>query len=743
MNNANKMRDRKTDIDHSELVELYRQGENQDQPLYSEQRSNLMLVAGNHYTRKGSKFWNRIRDDRGLSRDMKIRITKNHLQRICKIYENNILSYAPGVDIGPKNMSELQDQKAAELNNSVWADICTRHRMKQRDREFVQDFVRIGEVFCKIFWDPTKGKFMGYEQPEISPEDLEGLDLEDIEMDEDGQPIIPGKEKLPKFSGDLVFERIYGFNVFRSKEAKSLEESWFLGFRKMSDVEDLKKRIIMESGDPNDERLHYIQPTRNETYLIFDGNNTTYTEATNQCLLLEMFIRPCPDYPKGYFFIYTLEGILWKGELPFGIWPIANAGFDEVPTNPRCHAIIKQLRPYQAELNRQASCAAETQVTIGQDKVFIQAGTKLQNGGTLPGVNAYTIAGNPPAILPGRTGEQWFQPIKDTIAEMYQVANLDLDSLETNKTQDPYSLLFMTIEQKKKYMIYATKIEQFLVDKCDIGLRLMKEYATPDMTVAMIGRSEMVNIAEFKSTNPMNHVIRIESGTEDMESKMGRQLMFNHVTQYLGNQLDPKQIGRLIRTSPYANNEEAFDELTIDYDNGTNMLLALDRGEQFRPDPNDDSAYMMKRLVARIRRPDFKMLNPQAQNNYMQVKQAYEQLAVQQQQQIAAAAQGFIPMSGMAVVCDLYVPDPSSPNKTQRARVPYDSLVWLLQRIEKQGMSQQALAEQQQGVVADIARQLSQNPHALQQALQNGQPRQPNGGQAGAATQPPLMPNVR
>lgn len=709
----------KNKINLDDLNRYYKVGEDTDQAIYAEQRSNLMLVAGNHYAKKGSRFYNRVRNDREMTREQKIRITKNHMQRICKIYENNILSYAPAAVIGPRNQNELKDQKAAELNSAVWDYICNRHKMKQKNREYVQDFTRIGEVHTKIFWDETKGDFLGYEPKPIDPETI---DWESLDVDENGEYILPEPEMEPKFSGDLVFERIFGFNLYRAKEAKSLDESWFIGHRKMMDIDDLRKRI----GD-DEEKLAFIEPSRDETYLIFDGNNNNYVEATNQCLVLEFFIRPCLSFPRGYYYIHTKLGILWEGELPFGIFPIISAGFDEVPTNPRFHSIIKQLRPYQAELNRQASAAAETQITIGQDKVFIQAGAKLQNGGSLPGVNAYSVAGDAPTILPGRTGEQWFGPMKDTIDEMYLVANLAEDNQEQPTNQDPYTLLFKSIEQKKKYVIYVTKITQFFVEVCETALALAKEYIPDNALIPMMGRAEMVNIAEFKTSSPLNYSIKVESGTEDMETKMGKQLMFNHVIQYVGNQLDQKQLGRLIRTSPYANNEQAFEDLTIDYDNATNMILALDRGEQVYPNLKDDAAYMMKRLVARTRKADFKFLPPQVQQGYQQVYDMYVKIEAQQLEAQKAAQREFIPMSGYAVVCDLYVPVPGSPGKTQRARVPYDSLKWLLDQIEKQGMSQQALAQQQQGVIADIAKQfLSGQPRmGLNVQQSGGEPVQP------------------
>ena len=196
----------------------------------------------------------------------------------------------------------------------------------------------------------------------------------------------------------------------------------------------------------------------------------------------------------------------------------------------------------------------------------------------------------------------------------------------------------------------------FEKDCCETSLSLIREYADDNMIVPMIGRSEIVNIAEFKNTKPLNYQIKTESGTDDMESKLGRQLPFNHILQYVGTNLDKQTLGRLIRTSPYANTELASEELTLDFDNGTNMILALDRGEYMQPDPMDDAGYMLKRLVARMRKADFKFLPPQVQGLYKQVYEQYIAIQTEQQRKIQEAALGFIPMSGMAVVCDLYVP---------------------------------------------------------------------------------------
>src|SRR6185437_12231988 len=103
-----------------DLNQLYDQADSVDHEVFAEMRSNLLLIAGDHYNKRRHDFLKRIRDSKDLTDQQKLRLTKNHVQKICKIYANNIVSMAPGVGFEPKQPGELQDQKSAELHHSVW-----------------------------------------------------------------------------------------------------------------------------------------------------------------------------------------------------------------------------------------------------------------------------------------------------------------------------------------------------------------------------------------------------------------------------------------------------------------------------------------------------------------------------------------------------------------------------------------------------------------------------------------------
>ncbi len=106
--------------------------------------------------------------------------------------------------------------------------------------------------------------------------------------------------------------------------------------------------------------------------------------------------------------------------------------------------------------------------------------------------------------------------------------------------------------------------------------------------------------------------------SEDIESKLGKQLVLNHALQYVGQKLDKEDIGKIMTEMPYGNFKDSFSDMLLDNKIANNDILALDRGEVPPINQQDNYVYLMKRLGARTRQADFKLLKPQIQNNYFQ-----------------------------------------------------------------------------------------------------------------------------
>lgn len=697
----------------AELNALYQEADQADQEIFTEQRSNVLLVAGEHYTRKNSKHWNRIRDSKDISSEQKLRLTKNHIQKITKTYVNNIIQHAPSVKVTPRNEKENQDIKTAELNNSVWQYGREKQNMKIRTQQLAKDFIDLGEVAVKLFWNPNAGKFLGYR----AETDEAGNPV----MDESGQMVA---SKTPAFSGDLIIERLFAFNLFRDSSAKSMDESKFLGIRKMVDLTEAKALV----GDDED-KLKMLVEQKDDTFLVFDGNQQNFQKSKGQIMFKEFYFRPCVDYPTGYFYITVEGGILFEGELPFGVFPIFYEGFDEIQTSPRHRSIVKQLRPYQAEINRAASKIAEHQVTLGDDKLLIQSGTKITTGVQLPGLRSVQYSGVAPTILAGRAGDQYTAYAASQIKEMYDVSNVVEDTQMKDLAKDPWGQLFASIHDKKKFVLYSDKFEGFLCRVCMGYLSLAKQYFTEDMLIPMIGRTEQVNISEFKNSSELCLSIKAEPQSDDITTLMGRQLTINHALQYVGSQLDKEEIGKLMRQMPFGNFDESFGDMTINYDSAMNMILSLDRGQQPQPNKYDDGEYMIKKLTARMRMSDFPILAPNVQQNYAQLVSMYEDLETKKQMEIKQAQSQFIPSGGARIKADYYIADPANPDRPVRATLPAEAVDWLIKQLATQGSSQDQISQLGEGVSSEVAGKFMQQ--------QQGPPMQ---GPQGPAPQGPPMP---
>jgi hypothetical protein len=712
------------------LNTYYTDSDSVDQGIFAEMRSNVLLASGEHYAKKTSNFFRRLRDNKELNNEQKLRLTKNHIQKICKLYANNILSMNPGVGFTPKDENSMHDQKVAELHHSVWLDAVERYSIHEKMDDWCDSFVQIGEIAVKIFYDPSLGEMKGYEQE---------VDAEGNPYVDDMGEAIPDESK-PIMAGEFVFEEIYGFNLLRPAECKDMKKAEWLGIRKMVDKMELKRRF---QGNP--ELMQKIQSDMDETYQVFDATNGGYKKTNKQTMVREFYFRPSILFPQGYFYITTKAGILSEGELPGGLFPIVFAAFDKIQTTPRGRSPIKTMRPYQAEINRSASKIAEHQITLGDDKLIIQNGTKVSAGASLPGVRSINVTGKDPTILPGRDGSQYLNYMTGQITELYQVMMVAEDMAENSDGKlDPYILLFRSAKQKKKFQRYIARFEKFLIDVVKLYLTLAKLHLPDDAVIWAVGKNEQINIPEYRQLPDLCYEIKIEAQADDIETKLGKQIVMNHALQYIGPQLGKDDIGKILRQMPFSNMDASFDDLTIDYDTAVNDILALDRGEQPPINQYDNHVYMIKRLVARVKKPDFRFLPPPVQANYSQKIALHQQFEAKNQLAIQQAEQGMIPTSGYLVTCDFYVKDPTDATgvKTRRARVPYSSMEWLLKMLETQGTSQEGLQDMPGGAQAQLAAQFTRMGGSGPQPAAPPQPGSPRmdfpTGMPG--TQPPAQP---
>jgi hypothetical protein len=677
----------------ADLRQLIDDAEAAHKNLFSEQRSNVYLVAGHHYLQRGKDYWRKVRNNLGVNSSrnpQKVRLVQNHIQKITKSYHNNILQAAPGVRILPKNKSEFSDQKAAELHQSVWNDMKKRHNLDRMFHLLAKDYVEIGEAWCKIFFDPAKGQKV---QPELELDDQGEI----VGRSTDGEPLVPRR-----FTGDVEYERILGFNVKTDPGARSWEDCRYVIYDKMVDTQELKDQF---EGD--EKRIRAITETAKQTWQLFEGFGNYRPSKEGQTLVHEFYWRPNNDWPDGYYQIMVGSTILFEGELPHGIFPIVHVGFDEASTSARSFSIIKQLRPPQLEINRCLSKIAEHHTSVGDDKIVTTAGATLSAGATIHGIKHVKTNGDI-TYLPGRSGSQYVEHLGFNITQMYNIANLQESQIDKeNANLDPYTMMFRNMREKKAFSPYISKFSDFIQIFCRTALDYAKRDYSTKMVVQVLDKKEQVNIQEFKNADDLSFIIAIEETSDDVETMMGQQIALNHVMQFASSNLKPEEIGQMIRSMPFINDEEMMSDLTIDYDNVKSDIVSMDAGRFVPAGEFDNHPYYIRKLTHRMKMKDFQFLPEPVQSNYQIKLDQHQQWQVQQQQAAAQASAGFIPSGGFLVTADIRVPKADDPTKTERAKIPVEALAWLIDTLEKQGQSQALFQSLPPSSQADIGRAMA------------------------------------
>jgi len=688
-----------------ELNQLFNTAEEADKKIFAEMRSNILLNTGKHYERVQKNLEHGLRN-RNVNKETRIRLTKNHTKVLCSNVQDVLLNQASDFVPIPKNESEIQDQKSAEIAKAVWLQGKEDNDWNDYLQRTVHSFVVTGETATKVSYDPTVGKLTGYE-PKLNEEGMplyyyqEGATTSS--MDENGielEQILD--ETKPIFNGKICIERLSAYNLMRDPNAKTMKESPYVIIRKMVPTAKLV-RMFANTGDvkADTQMKEKIKETSDKTYKIFDSNSAKFVEAKGMATVREFYYRQSVEHPKGYIYICIENEILYDAEIPLGeegeiAFPIKHTGYDLIDDCPRYSSLIRDIRPEQAEINRAASKIAETQVTVGDDKVFIPGAGKLEKGASLPGIRVIkTGGGRPPVVVQGRSGDQFTGYLKDNVQEMYQKIGFELNLSNAAQSQDMDFELFKSAKLKQKFSRQALRLENYFKSIVNCYLFLASKYKSYEDIVVAAGKNEAFNIDEFKSYTPLNHLISVQPVDGDFYTMFGKNKELTTISQYFGKDMDKYTQAAVIKSMPFLNKDPVIKDLLQEYEAPMNMLLALDRGDEYVPSRYDDSKNMLKRLHSRVREPSFKLLDPTIQESYEAVIGAYEGIESEQTSEALRLQKGMIPTGGSLVKCDLYVNKPNTRGgvKTERATVSSQALEWLISAMEKQGLAQERLIE--------------------------------------------------
>ena len=680
----------------NDLNSLYSEADTALNAHFAEIRSNILLDIGYHHPRR-DRFANArgpyFRQQKGKST---IRFTANHIQVITKFIRNSIQNRAPGGAVLPQNPKELSDQKSAELNLSTYEYLKDKNDLNDFYSKLIHDFVVCGETYAKVFYDMKGGKFLGYETA----------------VDGEG---IPVGEAVPQWEGDIVYEKLSPYNLLTDPEADSKREVKWVCYRKM-----IPRKILEDKYAHDESKLKAIAGGADDTFQWFDGVTGIYSDITDGVQVREFYWKPCQEFPNGYFYFSTNSGILEEGELPDGFC-IFSALYDESPANPRAYSVIKSCKPYQSEINRCASAIIKESIVLGHSTVMYSAGSKMSTSSIGNGLKGLSYTGALPTIIPGSAGNQYENYMIRMTGEMYKIAKVPMQDDEKSSPvgTDAFGMLFRTMRDKMGFSLYGEKIEKLITEIIDHSLKLARSYYPDDKVIPIVGKREQVNIPEFRTSSPDQYKIKVVPRTDDFSQMMGKSLQISQALQYIGGSLSPEMSAELVRQMPFLNEEPLLADMMVKKDQADAVILSLDRGEEPFYFETAEHEYLLQRLTRRMNEADFPILPQQTQLNYQKRIEKHTETLTAQQQEAARATSGFIPSGGGLISADYYVSSPEG--KQHRVRIPYESMDWLVKKLNDQGSSVEKIGELPLSAQAEMGKQASGSNEMMTQPQVQGQ----------------------
>jgi hypothetical protein len=546
---------------------------------------------------------------------------------------------------------------------------------------WAKDAVTTGETYALVRFEGDAGYFLGY----------------DVEMDPfTGMPI--PETQTPRFAGRIGVDKLYGFNVHIDREADSFAEAKFATVDKLHWRDKTPERY-----KPEPDQLDMINGSVDIHYKVFNGLDGSYQIEKNHVMIHETYIRPCPMYPTGYYFFWTDTGVLEQGELL--TFPLFQYNWQDADTSARGFGAIRDLKQTQLEINRIATLAVKESVTLGYSLLLTQLGTKLSQESFGNGMRTVYYAGMKPEIVAGKNGEQYLTKIQEETKDLYTIANVKMHEEEEEGSGDIMALLTRSMKQKAKFKENGIRFQKFLRDVSACMLEYARAYLSEESIVPMIGKSDVVNMAEFKNTDPLCYQIKIIDSNSDVDTAIGKSLQATQVLQYSGKQLNDEQLGLVIESMPFLDNDNLSKSFTLNLKVAENIILGLDRGEQPLFDREQPHEYIINKMVSRKLEADYALLGPEIHEAYELRLEAHREVFKEQSDAAQRAKDGFIPSGGFLVPIQLY--GAGKEGKAERLKIPSESLYWLVDQLGTQNssqaqlnglpLSQQALMAPQQG----------------------------------------------
>lgn len=676
--------------------------------------------VGKHYKKDEKGFITAyVNNDFKNKQDDMHKKTINMIWRSSCDLQNKLASYKMSVTFTPRDGENIEAVMGARICNSILDQVRDSNCMDTEEKKLRHVVVNEGEGCLMWFFDTMKGNFLKTYSHKSSRKKITSKSFDKIvKAENDGTDLETWSSFnfTPDYSGELVYKRIPNTNILRPPDCTNMDRAEWLGFYEIMNMRDLK--LLVKDKNVWD---YLLSSSRNMNLFTFNSmkNKYTYKQPGLYQDVAFIFFRPGGNLPRGYYFVHCNGIILFQGELPYGVFPIAYEGVYEKNDSPRHFGYPHNLIEPQQALNATKSKISNQKHKLGDTKILHSNNVKV---GDLNVQGVTHIPVQDQGDLQNPNGKPFIHEIKAKSGEEYvNIFNSEMESFrfmsKSNLLEDPLNTqkqkksgdflqqFFMSVKEKGSFNEYSDTYVSLLKKSAKIVVKLAKNYYDERNLVPLVKGQDAINVKNFKKIMDLDKLVKLDEQDDSIESKMGQHAIFQTLIQYGGKhfQENPEQLGMLIKTAPLGNFEELYSNMTQPLKVAENVVLKVMNGVVPKPMPYQDYKIILAKLGSETLKPYYERLSEKEKAVYQKAIELYTQAEAELAQQIKAMEADEIPLTGMGVKVDLHTKDADT-KRSQKVVIPQDAIEWLIQRAQQQQSYKQELVNK--GIQPGMAVQL-------------------------------------
>jgi hypothetical protein len=371
-------------------------------------------------------------------------------------------------------------------------------------------------------------------------------------------------DKRSNQQGDICVERVRPFNIIVPDlmEENIEKQPWVIHAWTMP-PEEAQARYMMDKKP--DSTHNATQDLMEDAILSLAGSRSA---ERNEVLVLEVWIKSHPDYPKGGLVTIVGKDLVQNiPEYPYNHGEYPFIKLDHVPTGKYySESVITDLIPLQRELNRTRSQLVENKNLVGRPRYWADKGS----------IDATKISGEPGQILFKNPGLQ--PPVPVEMPQMPQYIMQSLDQLQTdiddasgqheisrggtpNSQLTAATAISFLQEQDDTLLSFTVTSQESGIRKLGrLYLALAEQYWTAERTIKVVGTDQSFEALTFMGGQIRgNRDVRVEVGSSLQVSKAAKTAL---IMDLIKNGVIKPEDG--LRRMEFGGVEKLYEDIEVD-----------------------------------------------------------------------------------------------------------------------------------------------------------------------------------